>query len=262
MLEEYVRVVRGGEPVWTLRRGSRLECLAGEPWQGARPTGGTLALEGAEVLPPARPGKIVCVGLNDRDHAREMGLPLPAEPLLFLKAPSSLLGPGRPIRLPRGRGRVDHEAELAFVVGRQVGPGGGDLEGAIFGYCCANDVTAREVQAADGQWARAKSFDTFCPLGPALVRGLDAADLAVECRVNGALRQASRTGRMIFGPQAILAHIAACMTLIPGDLVLTGTYAGVGPLAPGDTVEVRIEGLGTLANPVQGPFEGGKLGIP
>ena len=249
MSEEYVRFVhRAGKPAWGRRQGEKLEVLSHAPWAAeCKPTGESLAAHGVEWLCPAEPSKIVCVGLNYKDHAAEMGDALPDEPKIFMKPVSALLQPGKPIRLPKASKRVDYEAELALVVGKQVGPGIDD-EDALFGYTCANDVTARDLQKVDGQWTRAKGFDTFCPLGPTLVRGADVGDCAVECRVNGALKQSSRTSALIFDPHQILNFVAGIMTLMPGDVILTGTPAGIGPLAPGDEVEVHIEGIGRLTN--------------
>lgn len=198
------------------------------------------------------PSKIVAVGRNYREHAKELGNVAPdEEPILFLKAPSALIGSGVAIVLPPESSRVDYEGELALVVGRKIKawPQEKWLE-ALAGVACANDVTARDLQKRDGQWARAKSFDTFCAVGPEVMSGLDPSDLAIETRVNGAVKQSSRTSEMVFPPAFLVAYISRMMTLYPGDLILTGTPAGVGPLAPGDTVEVEIEKIGVLANPV------------
>jgi 2-keto-4-pentenoate hydratase/2-oxohepta-3-ene-1,7-dioic acid hydratase in catechol pathway len=198
-----------------------------------------------------RPTKIVCVGKNYREHAREMGGQVPADPLLFLKPPSALIGPGEPIILPRLSAHVEHEAEIAVVVGerlRRVDEAAA-MRG-VAGFTCLNDVTARDWQKRESQWARAKGFDTFCPVGPAIVRGLDWRTLEVIGRVNGEVRQHGRAADMAFGIPFLLAHISQVMTLEPGDLVATGTPAGVGPLRPGDVVEVEIPGVGVLANPV------------
>ena len=199
------------------------------------------------------PSKIVAVGRNYREHAAELGNVAPEEePLLFLKAPSALLLPGGEIVLPPESSRVDYEGELALVVGRRTKywPEERWLE-ALAGVCCANDVTARDLQKKDGQFARSKSFDTFCPVGPAIVSGIDPSDLAIETRVNGTVRQAGRTSQMIFAPSFLVAYVSRMMTLLPGDLILTGTPAGVGPLAAGDTVEVEIERIGILSNRVR-----------
>ena len=207
---------------------------------------------------PPHPSKIVAVGRNYRDHAAELGNTVPDEPLLFLKAPSSLVVDGGEIVLPPESERVDYEGELALVVGRRVKswPQERWLD-ALAGVCCANDVTARDLQKKDGQFTRAKSFDTFCPVGPAIAAGLDASDLAIETRVNGDVRQSSRTSRMMFSPAFLVAYISRMMTLLPGDLILTGTPAGVGPLSPGDRVEVEIESVGVLANSVAAPNAAG-----
>jgi 2-keto-4-pentenoate hydratase/2-oxohepta-3-ene-1,7-dioic acid hydratase in catechol pathway len=198
------------------------------------------------------PSKIVAVGRNYREHAKELGNVAPdEEPILFLKAPSALIGPGETILLPPESSRVDYEGELALVVGKKVKnwPQERWLE-ALAGVACANDVTARDLQKKDGQWARAKSFDTFCAVGPGIVTGLDPSDLAITTRVNGAVKQSSRTSEMVFSPAFLVAYISRMMTLNPGDLILTGTPAGVGPLSAGDRVEVEIEKIGVLANPV------------
>ncbi|MGH9367784.1 MAG: fumarylacetoacetate hydrolase family protein [Thermoanaerobaculia bacterium] len=206
---------------------------------------------GSPEAPPL-PSKIVCVGRNYREHAAEMGNVAPeAEPLLFLKAPSALVTDGGEIRIPPESRRVDYEGELALVIGRRVKnwPQERWLE-ALAGVCCANDVTARDLQKKDGQFSRSKSFDTFCPVGPEIVSDLDPSDLAIETRVNGAVKQSSRTGNVVFSPAFLVAYVSRMMTLLPGDLILTGTPAGVGPLSPGDTVEVEMERVGVLRNRV------------
>ncbi len=204
---------------------------------------------------PPFPSKIVAVGKNYREHAAEFGSTAPEdEPMLFLKAPSSLVFGEGDIVLPPESQRVDYEGELALVVGRKIKnwPRERWLE-ALVGVCCANDVTARDLQKKDKQFARSKSFDTFCPVGPAIVAGLDPSDLAIASRVNGSVRQSARTSGMVFSPAFLLAYVSRMMTLFPGDLILTGTPAGVGPLAPGDVVEVEIEGVGILSNRVSTP---------
>ncbi len=204
---------------------------------------------GSKEAPPP-PSKIVAVGRNYREHARELGNVAPDdEPILFLKAPTALLMDGGDILLPPESSRVDYEGELALVIGRKIKrwPQERWME-ALAGVCCANDVTARDLQKKDGQWARAKSFDTFCPVGPEIVAGLDPSDLAIQTRVNGAVRQSSRTSEMVFSPAFLVAYVSRMMTLLPGDFILTGTPAGIGPLAPGDLVEVEIENIGILKN--------------
>jgi 2-keto-4-pentenoate hydratase/2-oxohepta-3-ene-1,7-dioic acid hydratase in catechol pathway len=191
------------------------------------------------------------VGRNYSEHAAELGNPVPDEPLLFLKAPSSLLLDGGEIVLPPESARVDYEGELAIVIGRRIKSWPQERwRDAIAGVCCANDVTARDLQKKDGQFARSKSFDTFCPVGPAIVAELDPSDLAIETRVNGEVKQSSRTSKMMFSPAFLVAYVSRMMTLLPGDLILTGTPAGVGPLAPGDRVDVEIEKVGILSNRV------------
>jgi 2-keto-4-pentenoate hydratase/2-oxohepta-3-ene-1,7-dioic acid hydratase in catechol pathway len=210
-------------------------------------------LESADLLPPATPSKIVCVGRNYREHAQELGNQVPAEPLLFFKPPSSLLRPGGTILLPPASSRVDHEGELAIVIGqraRRLQPDF-DVRAVIRGYTLANDVTARDLQKKDGQWTRAKGFDTFCPLGPWISDEVDpATGLALETRVNGELRQQGSTADFIFTIPQLLSYITAAITLEPGDLVLTGTPSGVGPLAAGDRVAIAAPGLGVLVNSV------------
>jgi 2-keto-4-pentenoate hydratase/2-oxohepta-3-ene-1,7-dioic acid hydratase in catechol pathway len=206
------------------------------------------------LLAPVTPSKIVCVGRNYRDHAKELGNEVPAEPLLFLKPPSSLLQPGGVIRMPRVSERVDFEGELAVIIGKRARrlKRDEDLSAYIHGYTLANDVTARDLQKKDGQWTRAKGFDTFCPVGPVVDTDLDlTAGLVIETHVNGELRQHGSTLDFIFTLPVLLEYITAAITLEPGDLLLTGTPAGVGPLAAGDVVEVSIPGLGRLANQVQ-----------
>jgi 2-keto-4-pentenoate hydratase/2-oxohepta-3-ene-1,7-dioic acid hydratase in catechol pathway len=212
------------------------------------------------MLPIERPGKIVCVGLNYRDHAEEQGVALPEEPLLFAKWPNALIGPGVAIVIPREVTQCDYEAELGVVVGSRVkGVSKENALEAVRGYVCANDVTARDFQFADGQWSRGKSVDTFCPVGP-LVPAAEVPDphaLAIRTIVSGEVLQNSTTANLIFGVDEIISHAAKTMTLEPGDLILTGTPAGVGVfrrprrlLEPGDEVTIEIEGLGSLTNPV------------
>ena len=197
------------------------------------------------------PSKIVCVGRNYRAHAREMGHEVPSAPMLFLKPSSALIGPGEPIELPLESSRVEHEAEIGVVIGTRLRRATEEEAlAAIGGFVCANDVTARDFQKSDGQWGRAKGFDTFCPVGPRVVPGLDWRTLQIIGRVNGEVRQEGRATDMHFGVPTLLAFISGVMTLEPGDLVLTGTPAGVGPLQPGDVVEVEIPGVGILRNPV------------
>lgn len=198
------------------------------------------------------PGKIVCVGRNYVAHAKELGNDVPAVPMLFLKPPSAVIGPGEAILLPPESRRVEYEAEIGVVIGRRIRRASPDeAMAAVRGVTCANDVTARDLQKTDGQWGRAKGFDTFCPVGPTVATGLEWASLEVIGRVNGEERQRARATEMHFSIPVLLAFISDAMTLEPGDLVLTGTPAGVGPLHPGDVVEVEIPGVGILQNPVR-----------
>lgn len=197
------------------------------------------------------PSKIVGIGQNYRLHAQEMGKGIPSEPLIFFKPPSALVGDGGVIERPAGYARVDHEAELGVVIGKRARRvRKADALEHVLGFTCVNDVTVRELQQKDGQWARAKGFDTFCPVGPRIVPGLDPSDLAIRCRVNGVVKQDSRTSDLIFDVPTLIEFITAHMTLEPGDLISTGTPAGVGNLNVGDLVEVEIEGIGVLANRV------------
>lgn len=195
--------------------------------------------------------KIVAIGSNYRDHAVEMGKPVPAIPKIFLKAPSAVIYDGEPIVIPPRTTRVDHEAELAIVIGERASrvPLNRAMD-VIAGYTICNDVTARDFQREDGVFARAKGFDSFCPLGPVMVSGIDPANVAIRCLVNGVVRQNSRTDQLVFDVATLIAFVSDIMTLMPGDIISTGTPAGVGPLEPGDTVTVEIEGIGALSNPV------------
>jgi 2-keto-4-pentenoate hydratase/2-oxohepta-3-ene-1,7-dioic acid hydratase in catechol pathway len=249
---KYYRVQTDAGPAWAFDEGLRLRLLDGDPFGGARPRAETLRLEDARLLPPATPTKIVAVGLNYRDHAAERNRPVPEEPLLFLKPPSALLAPGETIRIPGWAGRVDHEAEMGIVIGRAAHdlPSPEEARAHVFGALCVNDVTARDLQDRDVQFTRAKGFDTFCPVGPCVVTGLDLAQLRVEGRVNGEVRQRSTTAQLIFPVEYLVWFVARVMTLLPGDIISTGTPAGIGPLRPGDVVEVEVEGVGTLRNVV------------
>lgn len=211
----------------------------------------TMPLSAVTLLAPVVPSKIICIGRNFADHAREQGLDVPEIPLLFLKPPSSIIGPGAAIEIPPQSHLVEHEAELAIVIGRE----GRWIEldevyHHILGYTIANDVTARDLQRRDGQWTRGKGFDTFCPLGPWIETDLDPADALISCRVDGEIRQMSSTRDMVFTVPQLVAFISSVMRLLPGDVILTGTPAGIGPLEPGNKVEITIEGIGSLINPV------------
>jgi 2-keto-4-pentenoate hydratase/2-oxohepta-3-ene-1,7-dioic acid hydratase in catechol pathway len=207
-----------------------------------------------KFLAPCSPSKVVAVGLNYRDHAREFGLPVPESPVIFLKPPTSVIGPGDFIQYPGMSSRIDYEAELGIVIKdrvKDIRPE--EARRHILGYTCANDVTARDLQKKDGQWTRAKSFDTFCPVGPLIETDLEPDDLLVESYINGGRRQSSRTSQFIFKVDQLISFISQVMTLYPGDLIITGTPAGIGPMEPGDEIEVRIEGIGSLKNVVMRP---------
>jgi 2-keto-4-pentenoate hydratase/2-oxohepta-3-ene-1,7-dioic acid hydratase in catechol pathway len=210
-------------------------------------------LADATLLAPVAPSKIVCVGRNYREHAAELGNAMPTEPLLFLKPASAIINNGESIELPEASERVEHEGELGVVIGRNCRRVTVDEDplAYVLGFTCLNDVTARDLQRSDVQFTRAKSFDTFCPVGPHIVTGLDPSDLSVETRVNGEIRQSGRTSAMAFPVPFLIRYISHVMTLNPGDLIATGTPAGVGPLRDGDVVEVEVEGIGVLRNPVK-----------
>jgi 2-keto-4-pentenoate hydratase/2-oxohepta-3-ene-1,7-dioic acid hydratase in catechol pathway len=212
-----------------------------------------IPLEEAKLLAPVRPTKIVCVGRNYRDHAAELGNEPPEEPLLFFKPNSALLAPGGVVKRPRISQRVDFEGELCVVIGKKCHllPDDEDVRPYILGYTCLNDVTMRDIQKIEDQWARAKGFDTSCPVGPVVADGIDPwTGVAVETRVNGAVRQSGNTRDFIFPLDVVIRYISQAMTLLPGDLIATGTPAGVGPVVAGDVMEITIEGVGTLKNSV------------
>jgi 2-keto-4-pentenoate hydratase/2-oxohepta-3-ene-1,7-dioic acid hydratase in catechol pathway len=214
------------------------------------------SLNEVRLLSPSIPSKVVAVGLNYRDHAEELNMPLPEEPLLFMKPSSSVIGPGQTILLPPQSQRIDFEAELAVVMGRTAcNVKSRDAREYILGYTCLNDVTARDLQSKDGQWTRAKGFDTFCPLGPWVETEIDPSDLAIQLYLNGERKQNSRTSNLIFDPYRLVEFVSAVMTLFPGDVIATGTSSGIGPMKSGDIVEVRIEGIGSLENRVRSATE-------
>lgn len=225
--------------------------IAEHPFGPVHLTDRRWALPDVRLLAPILPTKVVGIGKNYAAHAAEMGGAAPAAPVMFLKPSTAVIGPGDAIRLPPDSQRVDHEAELAVVIGGVVRDVGRDRALAtVLGYTCANDVTARDQQATDGQWARAKGHDSFCPLGPWIETELDPTNLAVQAEVDGALRQDSRTSLLLHDVATLIAYVSHVMTLLPGDVILTGTPAGVGPLTAGSTVTVTVEGIGTLTNPV------------
>jgi 2-keto-4-pentenoate hydratase/2-oxohepta-3-ene-1,7-dioic acid hydratase in catechol pathway len=226
--------------------------VAGDLLHPRERTGKTFAVDAVQFLAPVVPTKIVCVGRNYAEHAKELGNETPKSPLIFLKPPSSVIAPGEPIVMPSISQRVDFEGELAVVMGRRCSKLGDDEDTApyVLGYTCLNDVTARDIQKADVQFTRGKGFDTFCPFGPVIETELQAGGVQVETFVNGVRKQSGYTSEMMFSVDAILRFISRVMTLEPGDVIATGTPAGVGPLAAGDVVEVSVSGIGTLRNPV------------
>ena len=229
--------------------------IAGLPWEQWTRSAHASHLSDICLLAPAEPSKIVCVGRNYAAHAAELGNELPKEPLIFLKPSTSIVGPEEPVMLTRFSQQVEHEGELALVIGRRCSHlrDSDDALSYLLGYTCLNDVTARDLQKTDVQFSRAKGFDTFCPVGPHIETDLNPTSLQVETRVNGALRQSGKTSLMIYPVPFLVRWISRMMTLLPGDLVATGTPAGVGPLVAGDTVEVAVSGIGVLRNPVQAP---------
>jgi 2-keto-4-pentenoate hydratase/2-oxohepta-3-ene-1,7-dioic acid hydratase in catechol pathway len=235
-----------GDSIWPLEDGESLESFP-----SPRPQE-TIPISEVKLLAPVAPSKIVCVGRNYREHAAEMGNKMPDEPLLFLKAPSAVIGSGDCIELPPQSQQVEHEGELGVVISQPARKLSEDDDPFryVFGYTCVNDVTARDLQRKDVQFTRAKSFDTFCPVGPFIVDGLDPLDLGVTTRVNGTLKQSGRTADMAFSVPFLIRYISNIMTLYPGDLIATGTPAGVSPMKDGDVVEVEIEGIGALRNTV------------
>jgi 2-keto-4-pentenoate hydratase/2-oxohepta-3-ene-1,7-dioic acid hydratase in catechol pathway len=205
-----------------------------------------------KLAAPANPSKVVCVGRNYAEHAAELGNEVPKAPLLFLKGPSSIIGPDEAIFMPRQSNQVEHEGELAVIIGRRAKDIGEDEDPLkyVLGYTCLNDVTARDIQRADVQFTRGKSFDTFCPIGPVIETDLDVSDVRVTCSLNGELKQDGRTSQMVFPVPFLIRYISQQMTLMPGDVIATGTPSGVSKLSEGDVCEVTIEGVGTLQNPV------------
>jgi 2-keto-4-pentenoate hydratase/2-oxohepta-3-ene-1,7-dioic acid hydratase in catechol pathway len=228
--------------------------MDGHPFAPFALVGEPQPLASVRLLAPVLPSKVVCIGKNYADHVAEMGLSAPADPVVFLKPSTAVIGPGDAIVLPRNSERVDHEAELGIVVGRlcREVPRERALD-VVLGYTCGNDVTARDHQAADKQWTRGKSHDTFCPIGPWIETDMDGSDVVVQARVDGELRQDSRTSLLLHDIPAVIEWVTAVMTLLPGDVILTGTPAGVGPLTAGQSVSVTVGGVGTLTNPVVAP---------
>jgi 2-keto-4-pentenoate hydratase/2-oxohepta-3-ene-1,7-dioic acid hydratase in catechol pathway len=244
------RFDQDGQPLYAVEREGRWRLVDGDPFGQFR-EGPEILADGVRWLAPVAPSKIVCVGLNYRAHAAERDTPLPDEPVLFLKPPTSVIGPGVPIEIPAWAGPVDHEAAVGVVIGRRTARVRANRAAEhILGLTCLNDVTARELQDADRQLTRAKSFDTFAPIGPCVALGLDGRDLQVRGYVNGSLRQDGRTRDMVFTIPELVEFISQVMTLLPGDIIATGTPSGIGPMRPGDQVTIHVEGVGALTNPV------------
>ncbi|MCJ1713293.1 fumarylacetoacetate hydrolase family protein [Curtobacterium sp. VKM Ac-2922] len=244
---------KGEDPRYGILDERALVVLAGDPmYQGFETTGERVPLSEAKLLAPVIPrSKVIGVGLNYAEHAAEMDDVSGDDPVVFLKPNTSVIGPDEPIRLPEGIGRVDHEGELAIVIGSLAkNVKREDFASVILGYTIANDVTARDLQARDGQWARAKGFDTFCPLGPVIETEIDPSDIRLETRVDGDLRQVASTNEMVHDIPSLVEFVSSIWTLLPGDVILTGTPAGVGEIRDGEVVEVTISGIGTLKNPV------------
>ena len=245
------RVAVDDDLFFGLIEGEAVVLLAGHPFGELAPEGRVLPLEQVRLVAPVLPSKVIAVGRNYADHAKELGNEVPAAPMIFLKPSTSVIGPGDRIALPEQSEHVEHEAELAIVISRLCSEVPiKRVSEVILGYTCANDVTARDLQKTDGQWGRAKGFDTFCPLGPWIETDVDPDDLAISCRVNGEVRQDSRTSLLVRGVEELVAWISNVMTLLPGDVILTGTPAGVSPIVEGDSVSVSISSIGTLTNRV------------
>lgn len=248
---KYVRFERPEGPCWGVVKGEEVLTLSKPPYEGLDYDGGRLPLNQCRLLAPCEPSKIVCVGKNYAEHARELGAEPPGFPVLFLKAPNALNRPEGAIHAPAFVGRLDYEGELAVVIRRRAKDvKEKDFSDYVLGYTCLNDVTARDVQQHDGQWTRGKSMDGFCPVGPFVVDDVDPAALKIETRLNGKAVQQGNTAGFITPVGKLIEFITAAMTLEPGDVVATGTPAGIGPMIPGDVVEVDIEGVGILKNQV------------
>jgi 2-keto-4-pentenoate hydratase/2-oxohepta-3-ene-1,7-dioic acid hydratase in catechol pathway len=242
-------------PRYGLIEGENVIEISGPPWGQWSRRSRSMRLVDVRLLAPVEPSKVVCIGRNYPAHAAELGNEVPKEPLMFLKPPSSIVGPEEAIVLTKYSQKVEHEGELAIIIGRRCSQLS-DAEDAlsfVLGYTCLNDVTARDLQKSDVQFTRGKGFDTFCPVGPHIETALDPSNVLVETRVNGAVRQSGTTSLMVYPPAFLVRWISRMMTLMPGDVIATGTPAGVGPLVAGDTVEVSVAGVGVLCNPVHAP---------
>jgi 2-keto-4-pentenoate hydratase/2-oxohepta-3-ene-1,7-dioic acid hydratase in catechol pathway len=246
------RVAHGGAISFAVLEGEEAAEIDGPPIGGIRFTGNRVPLADCRLLAPVLPSKVIAVGLNYPSGAAAAGLPIPEEPLLVLKPSTSVIGNGDPVRKPREVEEIDFEGELAVIVSGLVrNADEATAEAAILGYTCANDVTSLDLRKREGQWTRAKGYDGFCPLGPWIETDVDPAGLSLQTRVNGAVQQETSTKELVFNPVTLVSFVSRVMTLLPGDAILTGTPAGSGPMEPGDTVEVEIEGIGVLRNTVE-----------
>jgi 2-keto-4-pentenoate hydratase/2-oxohepta-3-ene-1,7-dioic acid hydratase in catechol pathway len=242
----------GGSIEYGILDGKAITPLKGAPFSGIEQTNERRAAADVTLLSPTVPSKVVAVGLNYQEHIDETGMDKPDAPVLFIKPSTAVIGPNKPIVYPRGAGRVDYEAELAVVIGEQCKDVPVEkVQDVILGYTCLNDVTERFMQGMDGQWTRSKSFDTFCPIGPHIVTDIEPKGLTVESYLNGECKQSATTDLLIFSVAELVSFISGVMTLLPGDVIATGTPSGIGPMQPGDTIEIRIEGIGSLINPVE-----------
>jgi 2-keto-4-pentenoate hydratase/2-oxohepta-3-ene-1,7-dioic acid hydratase in catechol pathway len=249
-MDRIYRVKQGMGGRYAVERGGNLFWLRGDIFGDYEPGEEMPSGEPRTFLAPVQPSIVVCIGLNYKDHAAEMKKQLPDEPLVFFKPATTVIGPDEPIRIPSWAGRIEHEAEMAVVIGRRTSNVKADQAmDHVLGVTCLNDVTARELQAKDVQYSRAKGFDTFAPLGPCIAVGLDTSALEIEGWVNAERRQHSNTRELIFPVPYLVEHVSRFMTLQPGDVITTGTPSGVGPLVPGDRMMVKLQGVGTLSNP-------------
>ena len=255
MIRKYIRFIPGSEktPQFGLLEGVTVRALSASPWDGGELTGASFLREQIQSLAPVVPSKIVCVGRNYAEHAAELGNEVPKEPLLFLKPPSAIIGPGQTILRPELSHQVEHEGEIGVVIGKRAKNIDNDADPMdfVFGFTGVNDVTARDIQRRDVQFTRGKSFDTFCPVGPEIAAGLNPEELEIQTAVNGVIRQRGLTSQMVFPIAYLVRYISRMMTLMPGDLIATGTPSGVGQLTKGDVVDVQVSGIEPLRNPVE-----------
>lgn len=247
-----VRFAHDGAEHWGLLDADKVQILPDDPFGDIAPSGNTVSLDAVKLLAPVKPGKLVCVGLNYVLHARESGLPLPEEPMLFMCSPQAIIGPGEAIVLDSDDKRIEYEAEIAIVIGKRArNVPAAEAASVILGYTCANDVSNRDLQIKDKQFTRAKSFDTYKPMGPWIETDLDPDAQSIRLLQNGVVRQDSVTSDMIFPTPFIVEFVSSIMTLEPGDVIITGTPSGVGPMKSGDSIEIEISGIGKLENPVK-----------